>query len=137
MTASLKLVKYKVENSKKVGNEESKNNESSDEETEVSDQDDTKGLENAEKIENECGNIIKLIKDIISFSEKEEILAIYLKSTFWINLIKEYNIADWENINNIFELRKLYKEYNNLVNKLYKVEPKAQKKKKEIILKTI
>jgi len=60
-----------------------------------------------------------------------------LKSTFWINLIKEYNIADWENINNIFELRKLYKEYNNLVNKLYKVEPKAQKKKKEIILKTI
>jgi hypothetical protein len=130
MTASLKLVKYKVEIIKKVDNKESKNNESSDEEVEFSDQDDKKGLESTEKIENECGNIIKLIKDIIAFSEKEEILAIYLKSTFWINLIKEYNISDWENINNIFKLRLLYKEYNNLVNKLYKVEPKAQKKRK-------
>ena len=65
MTASLKLFKYKVEITKKVDNKEGKNNESSDEESEVSDQDDKKGLENTEKIENECDNIIKLIKDII------------------------------------------------------------------------
>lgn len=94
MKSSLKLVKYKVENKKKVGKEGSNNNENSVGESEVSDQDDKKGLENASKIENECGNIIKLIKDIISFSEKENILALYLKSTFWINYIKEYNIPD-------------------------------------------
>jgi hypothetical protein len=82
MESSLKLVKYKVENKKKVGKEGSNNNENSVGESEVSDQDDEKGLENASKIENECGNIIKLIKDIISFSEKENILALYLKTTF-------------------------------------------------------
>ena len=120
MTSSLKLVKYKVENTKKVGKEESKNNESSDEESEVSNQ-----------IENECGNIIKLIESIIKFSAQEKILAIYFKSTFWINLIKEYNIPDWENINNIFKLRSLYKEYNTLVSNLYKVEPKDPKKKEK------
>ena len=126
MKSSLKLVKYKVENKKKVGKEGSNNNENSVGESEVSDQDDEKGLENASKIENECGNIIKLIKDIISFSEKENILALYLKSTFWINYIKEYNIPDWENINNIFILREVYKEYNNLVNKLFKNEKKEK-----------
>ena len=120
MKSSLKHVKYKVENKKKVGKEGSNNNENSVGESEVSDQDDEKGLENASKIENECSIIIKLIKDIISFSEKENILALYLKSTFWINYIKEYNIPDWENINYIFILREVYKEYNNLVNKLFK-----------------
>ena len=126
MKSSLKLVKYKVENKKKVGKEGSNNNENSVGESEVSDQDDKERLENASKIENECGNIIKLIKDIISFSEKENILALYLKSTFWINYIKEYNIPDWENINNIFILREVYKEYNNLVNKLFKNEKKKK-----------
>ena len=131
MNASLKLVKYKVENCKKVGKEENKSNEISDDESEISNQDDTKGLEDAEKIENECGTIIKLIEEIIKFSHKEKILAIYLKSTFWINLIKEYNIPDWENINNIFKLRMLYRKYNNLVNTLYEKEPKTHQKKKE------
>ena len=131
MNASLKLVKYKVENCKKVGKEENKSNEISDDESEISNQDDTKGLEDAEKIENECGTIIKLIEEIIKFSHKEKILAIYLNSTFWINLIKEYNIPDWENINNIFKLRMLYRKYNNLVNTLYEKEPKTHQKKKE------
>ena len=131
MTGSLKLVKYKVESTKKVGKEENKNNENSDEESEISDQDNTKGLENADKIENECGKIIILIENIISFSYKENILDINLKSTFWINLIKEYNIPDWENINNIYKLRELYKKYNKLINKLYEEDPKTPKKKKE------
>ena len=52
-----------------------------------------------------------------------------MKSTFWINLIKEYNIPDWENINNIFKLRKIYKDYYNLVNKIYEDEPKDLNKK--------
>ena len=133
MTASLKLVKHKIEKTKKVGKDDNKNiiKEDSDNESEISDQDDTKRLDNADKIDNECGNIIKLIKDIITFSHKEKILVIYLKSTFWINLIKEYNIPDWENINNIFKLRLLYKDYNDLVNTLYEEDPKGLKKKKE------
>ena len=133
MTANLKLVKHKIEKTKKVGKDDNKNiiKEDSDDESEISDQDDTKRLDNADKIDNECGNIIKLIKDIIRFSHKEKILVIYLKSTFWINLIKEYNIPDWENINNIFKLRLLYKDYNDLVNTLYEEDPKGLKKKKE------
>jgi hypothetical protein len=133
MTASLKLVKKKIENLKKVGKEEKdkKIKEDSDDEGDISDEDDRKGLDDADKIENECGNIIKLIKGIIAFSNKERILAIYLKSTFWINLIKEYNIPDWENINNIFKLRILYKEYNNLVNTIYEVEAKDSNKTKK------
>jgi hypothetical protein len=134
MTASLKLVKYKVENQNKVGKEGDKKNnkEDSGDEGEISNEDDTKGLENADKIENECHIIIELIKKIIAFSKKEQILAIYLKSTFWINLIKEYNIPDWENINNIFKLREVYKEYNGLVNEIneiFKDEEKDSKKK--------
>ena len=141
MTASLKLVKHKIEKAKKVGIDDNKNkiNEDSDDESEISDQDDTKGLDNADKIDNECGNIIKLIKEIITFSHKEKILVIYLKTTFWINLIREYNIPDWENINNIFKLRLLYKDYNDLVNTLYEEDPKGIKKRKKMseILKII
>ena len=64
---------------------------------------------------------------------------IYLKTTFWINLIREYNIPDWENINNIFKLRLLYKDYNDLVNTLYEEDPKGIKKRKKMseILKII
>ena len=88
-------------------------------------------IDDADYIENECDNIIKLIKGIIDYSNKEVILVIYLKSTFWINLIKEYNIPDLKNINNIFKLRMLYKEYNNLVNIIYEYEPKDSKNKKK------
>jgi hypothetical protein len=131
LTANLKLMKYKVENIKKVVKDESKNTESSDDESEIVDQDDKKGLDNVDKIENECGTIIKLIEEIIDFSKKEKILAIYLKSTFWINLLKEYNIPDWENIRNIFKLRELFKNYNSLVDELYEEENKGPKKNKE------
>ena len=131
MTENLKLVK-KIENLKKVGIEEKekKIQEDSDDEVDIFDEDDRKGLNDADYLENECDNIIKLIKGIIDYSNKEVILVIYLKSTFWINLIKEYNIPDLENINNIFKLRMLYKEYNNLVNIIYEYEPKDSKKKK-------
>ena len=131
MTENLKLVK-KIENLKKVGIEEKekKIQEDSDDEVDIFDEDDRKGLDDADYLENECDNIIKLIKGIIDYSNKEVILVIYLKSTFWINLIKEYNIPDLENINNIFKLRMLYKEYNNLVNIIYEYEPKDSKKKK-------
>ena len=135
MTASLKLVKYKHDKTKKVRNDESKNknktNEDSDDESENSNQDDTKGVDSLNNIENECTNIIKLIKDIIAYSHKEQFLVIYLKSTFWINLIKEYNIPDWENISNIYSLRELYKLYYNLVDKLYEDSSNALKKNED------
>ncbi len=67
---------------------------------------------------------------MIKFSEKEKILVIYLKSTFWINLIKEYNFPDWENISNCHKLRELYKNYNALINNLYEDDPKKSVHKK-------
>ena len=122
MTSSLKLVKYKIDKTKIVKTTDNKEytniNDSEEDDIEILDEDDTKNLEEVNNIENECNKIIKLIDKIIEFSEREKILAIYIKSTFWINLIKEYNIPDWENISNIHKLRKLYKKYNNLVNSL-------------------
>ena len=48
-------------------------------------------------------------------------MVIYLKTTFWSNLINEYSTPpNLDNINNIYELRKLFKKYNSLVNELYK-----------------
>jgi hypothetical protein len=134
ISSNLKLVKKKIENLKKVVKEEKEEKkiikEDSDEEGDISDEDDRKALD-IDKIENECSNIIKLTKDIIAFSHKEKFLALYLRSTFWINLINEYNIPDWENINNIFNLRKLYKEYSKLVNTIYEDEAKDSNKKKK------
>ena len=68
----------------------------------------------------EIENIIKTIKEIINFSKEKNILLIYLKSTFWKNIIKQYDRPDIENINNCYELRLLFKKYNNLINILYK-----------------
>ena len=62
-------------------------------------------------------------------------LAVYIKSTFWIYLLKQYNFPDWENLNNCYKLRELFKKYKNLINNLYKEEAKnseSNKKKKDI-----
>jgi hypothetical protein len=61
-------------------------------------------------------------------------LAVYIKSTFWIYLLKQYNFPDWENLNNCYKLRELFKKYKNLINNLYKEEAKnseSNKKKKD------
>ena len=108
--ASLKLVKHKVDKPKYVKHDNDSDN---------SDEDDEKIIEEIVNIKNECDIIIKLIESIIKFSENEKILAIYIRSTFWTNLLEQYDFPDWENIDNCYKLRKLYKKYNNLVNKLY------------------
>ena len=90
--------------------------------------------------DNECDNIIKYIEDIIKFSEKEKILPIYLKGTFWINLIQKYDISNLDYIDNIYKLRELFKKYNKLINDLFdeninedsKVKKIKKKKKDEI-----
>ena len=79
----------------------------------------------------EIDNIIKLIEDIIKCSNDKEILILYLKSPFWRNLLRQYNISDLENIHNCSRLRTLYKKYNDLINKLYK----DSKEKKQINIK--
>ena len=98
MNGSLKLVKYKSDKTKKFNKDKNKINDNTDNESDHSDEDNTKGLDLLNGIENECYFIINLIEQIIKFSEKEKTLNIYLKSEFWINLIKEYNIPDLENI---------------------------------------
>jgi len=69
---------------------------------------------------NEIDRIINLIREIIEYSKNNGILIIYLKSEFWINLLKQYNKPDLENIISCYGLRLLYKEYYNLINTLYK-----------------
>ena len=119
---NLKLVKHKKDIAR--GNNNPATNEYSDEE------DNTPGLNASQAIETECNVIIKLIEDLMKFSKENKILAIYLKVTFWINLIKQYDIPDWENIDKLNNLRELYKKYNDLINILYE---KNDKKKKEDI----
>ena len=68
----------------------------------------------------EIDNIINSIKEIIKYSTDNKILIIYLKSEFWLVLLKQYNNPDIENINSCHRLRDLYKEYNNLIDTLYK-----------------
>ena len=133
MTASLKLKKHKIDKAKKLGSDNNKDKESSGEESDNPEEDKTKGLDSVNNIENECDSIVRLIEQIIGFSKNEKILLIYIKSTFWINLINEYNIPDWENIDNIHKLRELYKKYNQLVKELYDEEktniPKKEKER--------
>ena len=68
----------------------------------------------------EINFIVTIIEDLIKFSNDNQILVIYLKREFWINLLKQYNKADMENIDNCYQLRELYKKYYHLINKLYK-----------------
>ena len=135
---NLKLLKYINDKAKKL----IKIKENSDNESEDSDEDNTEGLYGLQVLENECDNIIKLIEGIMEFSKKEKILAIYLKTTFWINIIKEYDIPDWENLIKIHKLRELFKKYHKLINFLYEEnieedsKNKKNKKKKKDDIKT-
>ena len=79
-----------------------------------------KRSDNEKKDKKEIDNIIELIKDIIKYSSDNKILTIYLKSEFWIYLVKQYNQSNLENIRNCHRLRELYKDYYNLINTLYK-----------------
>ena len=81
-----------------------------------------------DKDKKEIDFIINLIKDIIDFSNDNEILLIYLASEFWKNLLKQYNKVDMENIDNCYRIREIYKKYFKLINKLYK-EPDDNNKK--------
>ena len=67
----------------------------------------------------------KLLKNIISYSKEKNTLEVYIKDTFWIKSLKEYDIPDLENINNWFKLRKSFREYNNLINILFPEETKS------------
>ena len=67
----------------------------------------------------------------MEFSKKERTLIVYIKVTFWINIIKEYDISDWENINYLHKLRELYKKYNSLIDFLYEAIPKEESKDKK------
>ena len=69
---------------------------------------------------NGIDNTIKLIQEIIQYSKDNEILIIYLKSELWINLLKQYNKPDLKYIDSCYHLREIFKEYNNLINTLYK-----------------
>ena len=121
MNASLKLVKYNIDQTKKIPNDgDTKEIDNSGNKSENLGGRNTKEIDICNAIGNECDIIVELIEDIKEFSKNEKTLAIYIKSTIWANLIKEYNSPDWENISNCHKLRELYKKYNELINCLYK-----------------
>ena len=75
----------------------------------------------------EINFIVELIEELIQFSNDNHILIIYLKSEFWINLLKQYNKVDMENIYNCYQLRELFKKYYHLINNLYKEDDDEKK----------
>ena len=85
-------------------------------------------IKKTDKDKKEIDNIIEYIEKIIKYSNENNILILYLKSEFWINILKQYNKADLENINSCHRLRDLYKKYNNLINTLYNDKDMKMKK---------
>ena len=79
-----------------------------------------KVIKRADNNMNGIDNTIELIQEIIQYSKDNEILIIYLKSELWINLLKQYNKPDLKDIDSCYHLREIFKEYNNLINTLYK-----------------
>ena len=121
ITSRLKLLKYSRDLGVMFGGSRGENPgiEKSDDEAENSDEDNKNKYQAFENIENECNSIIKILKEIFEFSKRENFISINLYSPFWINLIKEYDMPDWQNISNCHKLREVYKEYNELINNLY------------------
>jgi len=125
LTSGLKLTRKNINKEK----EETINNDNN-----HANQPETDEIENKDESENELDDIIKLIESIIKYSSENQMLVVYIKSTFWIYLLKQYNFPDWENLNNCYKLRELFKKYKNLINSLYKEEAKnseSNKKKKD------
>ena len=68
----------------------------------------------------ELDKIIGLIEKLIEFSNDNQILAIYLKKSFWSFLLKQYNKPDLTYIDNCNRLREVFKKYKDLINNIYK-----------------
>ena len=64
-------------------------------------------------------NMIKLVEEIIEFSFDKQILIIYLKDSFWYNLLNQYNYPDLEYIDKCYQIRILSKKYYKLTNILF------------------
>ena len=79
----------------------------------------------------EIDNIIDLIEQINDYSKNKKKLLLYFTSTFWINLLKQYNKPDLENIKKCHKLRNIFKEYNNLINNLFKDDTNDDKNNKD------
>ena len=87
-------------------------------------------LKNQEEV-NEIVSIIELIKEIISYSENQNKLLLYLTSQFWTGLLNQYKIPDEYNIDNCYKLRKLFKEYYKLIINIYKDVDKQKEEDKD------
>ena len=71
------------------------------------------------KEKTELDNIINIVKQLIEYSKNNSILAIYLQTGFWKNLLKQYSKPDLAYIDKCYRIRNLFKEYKDLVNNLY------------------
>ena len=83
---------------------------------------------NKKSKKNELDTIISLIEEIIDHSNANKKLLVYFTSEFWINLLKQYNKPDIENIDNCYKLRILFKKYRNFIKDLFKDNDKSENK---------
>ena len=82
-----------------------------------------KEYKEGKKTETELDKIINIIEKLIQFSNDNQILAIYLKTSFWKYLLKQYNKPELKYIDNCSRLRNVFKKYKDLINALYKDSP--------------
>jgi hypothetical protein len=74
-------------------------------------------------------DIIPALESIISYYKEKKVLLVYFTSNIWSKLLNKYNIPDDINIKNCYELRKIFFEYNDLINELYRKEKNSEIKK--------
>jgi len=69
--------------------------------------------------------LIKILNSIIDFCEDKNTFLIYFTENFWKYVLNYYNDVKQENIKNCFDLRKVFKKYYELVDKIFgKIEKK-------------
>ena len=56
----------------------------------------------------EMETIIPAIKSIKDYSKEKKVLLVYFTSSFWIKLLREYNIPDYVNIKYCYKLREIF-----------------------------
>ena len=106
---------YKKYNSKKIEKTE----------TEKENTEEIDPLKKKKQEKKRIEELIKILNSIIDFCEDKNTFLIYFTENFWKYVLNYYNDVKQENIKNCFDLRKVFKKYYELVDKIFgKIEKK-------------
>ena len=87
------------------------------------------------KDENNINKVLKNIKAIINYCKENKTFLIYFTNNFWSYILSYYNEPKQNNIYICFQLRELFKKYNELVDDIYNLLEKKDKVKMTTIKK--